>query len=53
MANEKPYQVRRQFLPYPPIPNEDPDDDILNDERQWKACPIFERPAETLNRRTQ
>lgn len=32
----------RQFWPAPPIPNPDPDDDAINDERQWKACPIFE-----------
>jgi len=32
----------RQFWPEPPIPNFDPDDDAINDERQYKACPMFE-----------
>ena len=27
---------------WPPIPNEDPEDDAINDERQWKACPMYE-----------
>ena len=35
----------RQFWPSPPIPDYDPYDDVINDERQWKGSPMFDEPS--------
>jgi len=41
-AQEHACRNQRGTKNWPMIHNFDPYDDALNDERQWKGCPMFE-----------